>query len=50
MTMTKIALALSYVIVGGVLGGFLAGFDRILTARMQGRKGVSPYATVFRCA
>jgi len=51
MTMTKIALALSYVIVGGVLGGFLAGFDRILTARMQGRKGpplMQPFFDVLK--
>jgi ech hydrogenase subunit B len=37
--MKTIALAIAYLIGGLVLGGLLAGFDRILTARMQSRKG-----------
>ena len=37
--MKIIAMAIAYLIGGLVLGGLLAGFDRILTARMQSRKG-----------
>lgn len=49
--MTKIAMVLGYVIVGGVLGGLLSGFDRILTARMQSRKGppiLQPFFDVLK--
>jgi len=49
--MTKIALVLAYVIGGGVLGGLLSGFDRILTARMQSRKGpplLQPFFDVLK--
>ena len=49
--MTKIAFVLAYVIGGGVLGGLLSGFDRILTARMQSRKGpplLQPFFDVLK--
>lgn len=49
--MTKIVLVLAYCIAGGVLGGLLSGFDRILTARMQGRKGppiIQPFFDVLK--
>jgi ech hydrogenase subunit B len=49
--MTKIAMVLAYVIGGGVLGGLLSGFDRILTARMQSRKGppiMQPFFDVLK--
>lgn len=44
--MTSIILAVAFVIVAPVLGGLLAGADRIVTARMQGRVG-PPLAQPF---
>lgn len=43
--------AVLYVILGPVAGGFLAGFDRKITARMQGRQGPSvlqPFYDLFK--
>ena len=37
----KIALAVGYIIIAPLVGGFLAGLDRVISARMQGRKGPS---------
>ena len=37
--MTKILAIVLYIVLGPILGGLLAGFDRVLSARMQGRKG-----------
>ena len=40
-----------YLILGPVVGGFLAGFDRKITARMQGRRGPSifqPFYDLFK--
>lgn len=37
--MKILVMAFAYLVGGLVLGGLLAGFDRILTARMQSRKG-----------
>lgn len=40
-----------YLLLGGVAGGFLAGFDRKITARMQGRRGPSvlqPFYDLFK--
>ena len=39
---TRIVLAAAYVILAPFIGGLLSGFDRVLTARMQGRRGPSP--------
>jgi formate hydrogenlyase subunit 4 len=48
----KIPLLILLFLVGGpILGGLLAGFDRILTARMQGRKGppiLQPFYDVLK--
>ena len=41
MGIYRLISAILYVIFGGVLAGFLAGLDRKLSARMQGRKGPS---------
>lgn len=32
---------IAYIVLAPVIGGLLAGFDRKITARMQGRKGPS---------
>lgn len=43
--------AVLYVVLGPVVGGFLAGFDRKITARMQGRQGPSvlqPFYDLFK--
>ena len=37
----KIVLAVGYIIIAPFVGGFLAGLDRVISARMQGRKGPS---------
>jgi len=40
-----------YLILGPVVGGFLAGFDRKISARMQGRRGPSllqPFYDIFK--
>ena len=37
----KIILAVGYIIIAPFAGGFLAGLDRVISARMQGRKGPS---------
>jgi formate hydrogenlyase subunit 4 len=42
---------LIYIILGPVLGGLIAGVDRIITARMQGRVGppvMQPFSDVFK--
>jgi formate hydrogenlyase subunit 4 len=39
ITLTQVLSALAYVIIGPLLGGLLAGIDRKITARMQGRFG-----------
>lgn len=47
----KYLLVALYVVFGPILGGLLAGFDRILTARMQGRKGpplLQPFYDLFK--
>lgn len=41
MTIFRIVSAVLYVIFGGLLAGLLAGIDRKLAARMQGRRGPS---------
>ena len=49
--MMTITLILAFFIGGLVLGGLLAGFDRILTARMQSRKGpplLQPFFDVLK--
>ena len=42
-TIIKIASAAAYFILAPVIGGFLEGFDRKISARMQGRKGPSVF-------
>jgi len=47
----NIFTAILYIIFAPVLGGLLSGFDRVITARMQGRKGppvFQPYYDVFK--
>ena len=47
----KYLLVALYVVFGPILGGLLSGFDRILTARMQGRKGpplLQPFYDLFK--
>ena len=47
----KVISAIIYIIFAGVLGGFLSGFDRKISARMQGRKGppiLQPFYDVFK--
>jgi ech hydrogenase subunit B len=44
-------LAIAYLVLAPLLGGLLAGFDRILTARMQSRKGppiLQPFYDVLK--
>ena len=46
-----ILFAILYLIFAPVLGGLLAGLDRIITARMQGRAGppiLQPFYDVFK--
>lgn len=40
--MKNLLIAVAYIILAPIIGGLLSGFDRVLTARMQGRKGPSP--------
>ena len=42
-----IIIAIAYVILAPVIGCLLSGFDRVLTARMQGRKGPSVLQPLF---
>ncbi len=47
----KLIIALLVIIAAPVLGGFLSGVDRVLTARMQGRVGppvLQPFYDVFK--
>jgi Formate hydrogenlyase subunit 4 len=47
----SVLFVILYLILGPVVGGFLAGFDRKITARMQGRKGPSvlqPFYDLFK--
>jgi len=49
--MNQIIIALLVILVAPVLGGFLSGVDRVLTARMQGRVGppvMQPFYDVFK--
>ena len=39
MTTTSIILIVAFIVLGPILGGFIAGFDRIITAKMQSRVG-----------
>lgn len=41
-TTTRIIVAVAYVLVAPLIAGLLDGFDRLISARMQGRKGPSP--------
>lgn len=48
---TTLLLVLGYLILAPVAGGLLAGFDRIITARMQGRVGpplLQPFYDLFK--
>ncbi len=50
MNISVVAVVL-YLLLGPVVGGFLAGFDRKITARMQGRQGPSllqPFYDLFK--
>jgi ech hydrogenase subunit B len=47
----SVLFVILYLILGPVVGGFLAGFDRKITAKMQGRKGPSvlqPFYDLFK--
>lgn len=46
-TVLSIVLAILFVVGGGVAGCLLAGADRIVTARMQGRKGPSVWQPYY---
>ncbi len=49
--MKQLVIALLVIIAAPVLGGFLSGVDRVLTARMQGRVGppvLQPFYDVFK--
>jgi ech hydrogenase subunit B len=49
--MKSILFVLGYIVLAPILGGLLAGFDRIVTARMQTRKGppiAQPFYDVFK--
>ncbi len=51
MELNFIIKALIYLIIGPVLGGFLAGTDRVVAARMQGRQGppiFQPFYDVYK--
>ena len=51
MEIKTIALTIGFVLIAPILGGLLAGFDRIVTARMQSRKGpplLQPFYDVFK--
>lgn len=41
MTTTQIICLVAYIIAAPIVGGFIDGFDRKISARMQGRKGPS---------
>ena len=48
---TQLYIAIGYVLFAPLVGGLLAGIDRIITARMQGRKGpplLQPFYDVFK--
>ena len=47
----SIVLMILYIVFAPVLGGLLAGFDRVLSARLQGRKGpplLQPFYDLFK--
>lgn len=47
----SVVSSILYLLLGPVVGGFLAGFDRKITARMQGRQGPSvlqPFYDLFK--
>ena len=49
--MTQILSATLYVLLAPLFGGLIAGIDRKITARMQGRKGppvLQPFYDVFK--
>jgi ech hydrogenase subunit B len=46
----RILSAVLYVIFGGLIAGLLAGFDRKLSARMQGRRGPSVFQPFYDVA
>ena len=51
MMFNAIMLIVAYLILAPIAGGLLAGFDRIASARMQGRKGpplLQPFYDVFK--
>ncbi len=48
---TELYIAIGYVLFAPIIGGLLAGIDRVITARMQGRKGpplLQPFYDVFK--
>ncbi len=48
---TQLYVAIGYVLFAPIIGGLMAGIDRIITARMQGRKGpplLQPFYDVFK--
>ena len=47
----SIVSALAYIIIGPIIGGLLQGFDRKLTARLQGRQGpplLQPFYDLYK--
>ena len=48
--MTSVVMAIVYLILAPVLGGLIAGIDRKITARMQGRVGPPILQTFYDVA
>lgn len=51
ITVTMVICAVAYIVLAPILGGLLAGIDRKITARMQGRFGppiLQPFYDVFK--
>ena len=51
MDLKAIAIVISYIILAPVAGGLLAGIDRVISARMQARRGpplLQPFYDVFK--
>ena len=47
----KIGLILAFIIIAPLIGGLLEGFDRVITARMQGRQGpplLQPFYDLYK--
>ena len=51
ITMNNVLWAVLFIVLAPLIGGFLDGVDRVITARMQGRQGppvLQPFYDVYK--